>query len=887
VRVRRFLGVTGAAAGGAAILFTGFIYFRSSSPLRPRHPNSNNPHELMAEAEHLFWLNNPLEAEPLYKRAEQLFTAEGDSRDAYYARISQIPAGSGTGNLMELSQYLAKELRTHGAQSDPYLHLRLLVVKGAVDVDLDATSSRPVWQEVESLATSLGQRDLASRASGELGVLAFLSGNGSEAKQRVTGALLHAKIFNDVGAEIRYLSLIGVGYSEVDRPQEALKYLDQALDRAAKNPDAGFPKMATIGRVSTLAALGRTVEAQALLGKALEYARSRNLTGYEVDVLTQYGAMAAKTSDTRAAIKFYEQAATAASRIHFLRGSAEAESQLAVLYAKLGDLNKARECAAASTAAHRALGETYELPHHLAIHAALLAQIGDVREAERLYAKAADVTEAMLLNAPSVDARRSVISTMSEVYVGYFGLVAERIGNLEEAFRVMEQARGRVAADSVRSHLEPDTLNPQAQSGTELRLASLNRRLLDSESETERARLMDAIFETEQQLAPEPGTPLPEKPVPLRTLQHDLEPNEVLLEYVLSDPHSYCLVITRQQVHLAMLEGAKQVRKFAADYRNNIGKRADDHAMSERLSAALLKPIAQYLEKTDVVIVPDGILNLIPFDALWREGEGYGLNRHSFTMVPSGTVLHLLRNEPVHIKTIAFLGVSAPNAGGVASKSVKSLDGLGVFRSLLDLRRADLRALPSTETEVKSIAKIFGGNNTVLVREQATESAFKSAPLGQIRVIHLALHGMADSTFPDRSALVFSAGGRSQEDGLLQAREIRKLPISADLVTLSACDAGLGRIEGEEGVSSLVEAFLNAGAKSVVASLWPAEDTYTKSLMEAFYRHLVNGETKRQALRQAKLDMLREFGNAVPPLYWAGFVLVGDGSERVLFGGVP
>ena len=104
-------------------------------------------------------------------------------------------------------------------------------------------------------------------------------------------------------------------------------------------------------------------------------------------------------------------------------------------------------------------------------------------------------------------------------------------------------------------------------------------------------------------------------------------------------------------------------------------------------------------------------------------------------------------------------------------------------------------------------------------------------------------------------------------------------------MTLSSCDAGLGRIDGEEGVSSLVDAFLDAGAKSVVASLWPAEDTYTKGLMEAFYRHLVQGDTKKEALRQAKIDMLREFGETVPPLYWAGFILVGDGNGKIALGG--
>ncbi len=886
MKIRRTLKALGIATAGAALLLAGLVFWNPATPARQRYPNSNNPRELLDEAEHLFWLNNPLEARPLYARAAQLFAAEGDRRNAFYASVSQIPAEMESTNLADLSQYLAKELRRPGIDKDPRLRLRVLVVKGEVDLDLDGLSSRPVWKEVESLAGSMGERQLASRASGELGILAFLEGNSSEAKWRVGKALVYAKLVNDVGAQIRYLSMIGQGFAEVGRSEEALKYLDAALDKAARNPDTGFPRLATIGKVSALTTAGRYGEARALLNHALAFAKAKSLIGYQVDALAQYGVIAAKSGDTRRAIQFYEQAAEMASRIHFLRATAQVESELAVLYEKLGDLKRARESAAESASAHRALGETYAVPHHLAVQANLLAEMGQLRDAEHLFSKAADVTEAMLLNAPSVTARRTVIAAMSEVYVGYFSLAADRLKNLEKAFQIIEEARGRVAADEFRTHLQEPASAGDAPSPVELRIASLNSRLLDSGDPAERAKIMDAIFQAEQELAPDRRPTGRVSPVPLRALQHDLEPGEVVLEYVLREPQSYCLVITRQDVSLSKLAGSQEIRKLVTNYRNSIGNRDERHLLSRGLSSALLKPIAQYDGSRDVVIVPDGVLNLIPFEALWSEREGFGLTRHSFTVVPSGTVLHLLRTEPAKPTRLAFLGVSASESG-VPKKKPVLRSGLRIFRELFEIRRSDLTALPSTETEVKSIAKLVGTGSTLLLRAQATEAAFKSEPLEEMRVIHLALHGLADTTFPDRSALVFSAGGRPQEDGLLQAREIRKLPMNAELVTLSACDAGIGRIEGEEGVSSLVEAFLNAGARSVVASLWPAEDTYTKGLMEAFYRHLALGETKKEALRHAKMDMLREFGDAVPPLYWAGFVLVGDGNGKVAFGGGP
>src|SRR6185503_8190911 len=122
----------------------------------------------------------------------------------------------------------------------------------------------------------------------------------------------------------------------------------------------------------------------------------------------------------------------------------------------------------------------------------------------------------------------------------------------------------------------------------------------------------------------------------------------------------------------------------------------------------------------------------------------------------------------------------------------------------------------------------------------------------------------------------------STDDGLLQVREIRDLPIRADLVVLSACETGNGRLLGEEGIASLERAFLLAGAKAVIASLWTADDTYTIALMKPLYQHLADGFAKGAALRQAKIDLLKKFGDKALPIYWAGFTLVGDGSTPIV-----
>jgi CHAT domain-containing protein len=122
----------------------------------------------------------------------------------------------------------------------------------------------------------------------------------------------------------------------------------------------------------------------------------------------------------------------------------------------------------------------------------------------------------------------------------------------------------------------------------------------------------------------------------------------------------------------------------------------------------------------------------------------------------------------------------------------------------------------------------------------------------------------------------------TSDDGLLEFQEITQLSLSADLVTLSACDTANGKLEGEEGIDGLAEAFLLAGAKSVVGALWDVEDSATRTLMKAFYSHLGQGQDKAFALRQAKLHYLQTSANS-SPVYWAPFTLIGDGFPPIIF----
>jgi CHAT domain-containing protein len=184
-----------------------------------------------------------------------------------------------------------------------------------------------------------------------------------------------------------------------------------------------------------------------------------------------------------------------------------------------------------------------------------------------------------------------------------------------------------------------------------------------------------------------------------------------------------------------------------------------------------------------------------------------------------------------------------------------------------------------SRNEAESIGRLFPPDQRrVLVGRNATEENIKSdAHLRDYEIMHFAVHGNVNETKPQYSALVLSAPEASaREDGFLHAYEISRLSIRASLVGLSACSTALGRNAGGEGLLGLAHAFLGAGARSVLASLWPVDDRSTAVLMTQFYRRIrLTGETRGEALRQAQLQSIGSLQFA-HPYFWAGFSIFGD-----------
>ena len=852
---------------------------------------SPDPNALLGIADHFYWLNNGPAAAPLYTRAEKLFSERGDARNGLHAKVGRLRSEAETMSFVDLSRFLNEQLQNPIVQDDKRLRLWCLIAKGYTDIEIDYRATKRDWLEAQEIANVLGEKQWANRASGELGLIAFLEGNPGRAARQLGGALLSTMANGDIGGQIRFLELIGRGFEEVNRHTEALRFFERAIKLADAEKDSGLPFMAYEGKARALVALGKPQDAKAVLDDALSKARSQQKRGHEAELLILLGRLASKTGDRKQAIADLESAAQFAKRVQFFRMEADAMFELATLYRDAGDLLTAEERATDGLDASQRVGDRYYVPRNLTILADLKARLGRVSEANALYEQAEDVIESMLISVDEPYWNSSVAASMSQTYLQHFELIAKS-GDVPGAFHVLERVRGRTLAWA----LEDRTAFPAAESGQtaslETDLAGLQVQLMQTNSPEKREQLMDQLVEYERRLGlawtkeDAPGHGLPVQPASLSKVQEVLKPGEVLLEYVLDDPTSFCVVVSQKGAYVRVLPaGRKEIENLSQQFVGEIRTKGAGAELSNRLYAVLVKPIPETATATRFIIAPDGILNLLPFEAL-RDAQGeYLLKSRVISYVPSGTILNTLRQEtqkPAPKPLLAVGDVEYENQGGAGRRIPPPASIRGrIERGIADLSGIGLHDLPETRAEVEEIGKIVGSDAVVLLGKDATETGFKKQPLDQFRILHLAVHGFADTQYPERSALVLGTDPQSSDDGLLQVREIIRLRLNAELTTLSACDSGVGKLQGQEGISNLVEAFLVAGSKSVVASLWSADDTFASALMEQFYRRLAQGEDTSSALRNAKLDLLAKYGDQVSPFYWAAFIAVGETSTPI------
>ncbi|HWN41233.1 MAG TPA: CHAT domain-containing tetratricopeptide repeat protein [Thermoanaerobaculia bacterium] len=398
-----------------------------------------------------------------------------------------------------------------------------------------------------------------------------------------------------------------------------------------------------------------------------------------------------------------------------------------------------------------------------------------------------------------------------------------------------------------------------------------------------------------------------------------LDPGTLMLSYSVGRDRTYLFVVSRgRQMELHVLDvGEDELRRAVALFSSLIrhsspvsesGKVRSDRleTLAMDLFRRLLEPASEAAEGSKrLLIVPDGPLHVLPWGALIRRFEGTGRERtEKFQYLAEWKALHTAVSVTAYFEARKFNALSRPDIEGstllvafgdpvvpmnIAAGDPNALSDVRV-RSLSE-RGFKFEPLPATRREVDEISRLYPQRSLVYLGREATEENAKSIPR-DVRIVHFATHGVIDERFPFNSAVVLSIPEKfedGRENGLLQAWEVfERVRLNADLVVLSACDSGLGKEMGGEGLIGLTRAFQYAGARSVMASLWKISDRTTAEFMVRFYRHLKEGLSKDEALRATQMEFIRgpiqvtndkgervEF-DASAPYYWAAFQIYGD-----------
>lgn len=364
----------------------------------------------------------------------------------------------------------------------------------------------------------------------------------------------------------------------------------------------------------------------------------------------------------------------------------------------------------------------------------------------------------------------------------------------------------------------------------------------------------------------------PEPPLTRQELERGLARNEALLSFQIAPKEdlsgfaggSWLLVSTRgrttrvyplpDMVSRARLETSVPALLGLIERRD--GGEADlAAALGSQLLGAALADLPR--EVTRLVVVPDGVLHLLPFAGLRLDRQAPPLTaRYQVSMASSATLWARWRRQ-VRRNVRAALVLADP----LLPESVEE---------------AALR-LPDARREGRHVARRCGRGSVVRVGPEAGEAFLKRQNLSRFGVLHLAAHAVADEASPEASAVMLAADAPG-ENGRLEVDEISRLDLSGSLVALSSCRSASGALVGGEGVMSLSRAFFAAGSAAVLGSLWPLRDDDAEAFFEIFYDHLDAGETAAAAFSAAQRERLRD---GAPAEAWAGFVLSGDGNWRL------
>jgi CHAT domain-containing protein/tetratricopeptide (TPR) repeat protein len=793
----------------------------------------------------------------------------------------------------------------------------------------DTIKAVEYFEQSLEIARAINDPQAEVNALGNLGLIYEDQKNYDKAIEYYEKALAITQQINPL-SEASALFLLGNTYTNRGNYDKAIEYLQKALvlSRNIKNQELEWRALLGIGNAFLY--LGEYTQAIDYFQQSLEGTQKTNNKSSEGYVLNSFGNAYVLLADYAQAIEYFQQGLTIAQAINDKVLEGATLGGFGNTFALLGDYNNAMIYYQQSLAIYQELEDPKEIGTYLGNLGVNSINLED-------YPQAIEYLQQSLAIARQIKDREAEGRTLGNLGFAYLRLneyskaihyfqqdleISQEIGNLAGQGRALNNLgiaylksgnlvesekilhRGIEARESLRERLGGNDAWKvsifEHQTNTYRILQEVliaQNKIAEALEIAERGRARAFVELLTTRLSPARTTEIQPPPPTIQTIQRIAQDNKATLvqysiitdNFKVQDTRKYqesalyiwvvkpTGEISFRQVDLKPLwqQENTSLNKLINTMRHSIG--VDERSIFEvtvvspapdknptqtlqKLHQLLIEPIADLLPADPnerVIFIPQSELFLVPFPALQDQDQNYLIEKHTILTAPSIQVIDITSRQAnqTHSKTIQ-------NAIIVGNPTMPSLP------PQYGETPQKLAPLPGAEREAETIAALF--KTQALTGNAATKTAILSK-LPQANIIHLATHGLFNDFQGLQSAIALAPTGT--DPGFLTAAEILDLKLSAELVVLSACNTGRGKITGD-GVIGLSRAFMSAGIPSIIVSLWSVPDAPTAELMSEFYTYLNQNQLdKAQALRQAMLTMMKKYPNN--PRAWAAFTLIG------------
>ncbi len=811
------------------------------------------------------------------------------------------------------------------------------------------------------LAQEIGSKPGIGMASTNLGTLYKSRGDLRAAMQSYEAALRLFEEDDDKGRIAMALNNVGSIYLAQGNVPSAKEYFTRSLAMREQIGDKDGIARATL-RLGELELLQKNYAAALLhLKRSLALREESNDPSNLAAAMNMTGRVFFELGDMRQAGEHFERSFQIAEKINDRETMANVLVTLARFYLAQGETRRAMDAAQRASEIALRLGLREILWEARTVAGEIYLAMNDATRARASFDEAiTTIEEARLLVAGGDREREQFFESKVAPYHRMIELLVHE-NRPEEALAYAERAKARVLLDVLQGGRTPlnkaMTPTEQAQEtklrgnifGLNIQLQNEagratpgNARLNELQAQLVKARnafdsFTTMLYVTHPALKLQRGEA---RPATLSELAALLPTQQTaLVQYVVTENRTYLFVLTkasapsrasgvRRSKDNTVRADSEEARPLLHVYTLNIkrddltsaiGRFGNQLARrdilfklaAKKLHELLLSHAASELDtRPSLVIVPDGVLWELPFQALLSPQDKYLVEEHAISYAPSFSVLREMkrareRNEQGDERQSTLLAFGNPTLSAirVAAPNVAQANETPPAKTNPALSDSTFADLPEAERQVRLLANLYGSRRSLIFTGAgAGEEQFKREA-GNFRVLHLATHGVFDDSSPlysyvmlarsvsdrngnTKAATVSTVGGAAFEDGLLEAWELMRLSLHADMVVLSACETARGHVRTGEGLIGLSWALFVAGSPTTIATQWKVESASATELMLSFYRKLLTDSatsrragavTKAEALRQASLSLLSN-DKYSHPFYWAGFVIIGDGD---------